>query len=273
MSLLSPETLHVFLSPSNLLAVSRSRWRRRMVQTRDYPVVRKDDESLQDLLAGFSVALSEFNCRRVRVVLSHHFVQFRLLDGRVDLANEMEFHALAQLEYSAAFGAMADEWLIGLSDEPPGLPRIAAALSKGLLKGLVETASAAHVDLLAIKPYLAVMTDFWIRNLHDATPCSWLMLHEPGRLCMVAWGRGKWQWVRHLRVGEDWQQKLLESLQTEAHLAGLEAHVSNTYVCAPSATREARESLRSSGFRILEPRSELGFLADHHGAFAAAWMG
>ena len=255
------------------MAVSRSHWRRRLVQTRSYPVVRTEDGSWKDLLTAFSVALSEFNCRRVRVVLSHHFVQVRLLGGRVDLANEAEYHALAQLEYSAAFGAMADEWQIALSDESPGLPRIAAALSNGLLKGLVAAASAAHVGILAIKPYLAVVTDSWIRNLHDAPPYSWLMLHEPGRLCMVAWGRGKWHWVRHVRVGDDWQQKLLESLQTEAHLSGLPAPVGSTFVCAPSATREARETLRNSGFRIVEQRSELGYLADHHGAFAAAWMG
>jgi hypothetical protein len=242
------------------------------VQTRGYPVVQEAQEAWQDALVGFAAALREFECRRARVVVSHHFVQFRLIAGRNDLANETEYQALAQLEFAAAFGAMAQDWAIGLSDESPGLPRVASALPKALLAALVSASNAANVKLLAVKPYLAVMADSWARTL-SIESCSWLMLHEPGRLCVVARGAGQWRWVRPLRVGDDWQEKLLEILQIEAHLAGLEASPDNTHVCAPSATRQTRESLRGAGFKVMEQTSECGFISDRDGAFAPAWLG
>ena len=272
MSLLSPETLHIFFGPANVLALSRGGWRRRLCQTRAYPVAAVTGELWQDALTAFSAALRDLKCRRVRVVLSHQFVQYRVLSWRDDLVGDAEYEALARLEFSAAFGTLADAWTIGLSDEPPGVSRVASALPSALLAGFGTAASEAGAKLLAVQPYLTVVANLWDRVL-PGNACRWLLLYEPGRICAVARQAGSWCWVRHLRAGEDWARQLAVILHSEAQLAGLEAAPANVHVFAPGAGPDALLTLRSAGFQVLEPASELGFLADRDGAFAPAWLG
>ena len=272
MSLLSPDTAHIFFGASRVLALSRDGWRRRLGQTRSYPVPAAAGEPWQAALAVFSVALRDLQCQRVRVVLSHQFVQYRVLSWRDDLLGDAEYEALARLEFSAAFGTLADSWTLGLSDEPPGVSRVAAAVPSALLAGLGTAASESGVKLLAVQPYLAVVAKLWERILVGDV-CHWLLLYEPGRICVVARQAGSCCWVRHLRAGEDWAQQLPGILRSEAQLAGLDAALANVHVFAPGAGPDALRGLRSAGFQMLAPASELGFLADRDGAFAPAWLG
>jgi hypothetical protein len=271
-SLLSPETLHLFFGATHVLALRRDGWRRRLGQTRAYPVAALTGESWQDALVAFSAALGDLKCRRVRVVLSHQFVQYRVLPWRDDLVGDAEYEALARLEFSAAFGTLADAWTIGLSDEPPGVSRVASALPSALLAGFGTAASEAGVTLLALQPYLAVVAKLWDRVL-VGNDCRWLLLYEPGRICVVARQAGSWCWVRHLRAGDDWAEQLPSILRSEAQLAGLDTSPANVHVFAPGAKPDALLALRSTGFQMLEPVSELGFHASRDGAFAPAWLG
>ena len=271
MSLLSPDTLHIFLGASSVLALNREGWRRRMGQTRAYPVAATTGEPWENALAAFSTALRELPARRVRVVLSHQFVQYRVLSWRDDLVGDAEYEALARLEFSAAFGTLADAWTLGLSDEPPGVSRVASAVPSALLAGLGTAAGAAGVKLLAVQPYLAVVATLWDRLLAGRV-CHWLLLYEPGRICAVARQAGSCGWVRHLRAGEDWAQQLPGILRSEAQLAGLDAAPAKVHVFAPGAGPAALLALRDAGFQMLTPASELGFLSDRDGAFAPAWL-
>jgi hypothetical protein len=229
-------------------------------------------DAWQDPLASLGAALQEFKPRRVRLVLSHHFVQFRVLPWREDLGGDAEYQALAGLEFSNAFGAMADGWTTTLSDESPGKPRVAAAMASGLLAALSETVAGAGARLVALQPYLTVAADVGGRQSRSSG-WHWLVLHEPGRVCVVVRHAGLWRWVRHVRVGDDWAQHLAAVLASEALLSGLEVHASAVQVFAPGATPEAWSALRAEGYQLLEPGSGPGFEASRDGAFAAAWLG
>jgi hypothetical protein len=280
-SLLSPETLHVFFAPDALLALSRVGWRRRLGESRRYAVDSASQAnnapgaSWQGALAGFAAALREFSCRRVRVVISHHFVQYRVLPWRDDLGGDAEYGALAQLEFAQAFGALAESWTIALADQRPGVPRVAAALPSDLLSALTSTAGAAGARLVAVQPYLAVVTDLWDR-LGGKPGKPWLLVHEPGRLCLARRDGRNWRWLRHVRVAEHWAQDLPAVLLGEAMLAGLtesEVVPADVLVFAPGAGRDATAALRATGFQVLEAPRELGFMADRDGAYAPAWLG
>jgi hypothetical protein len=223
-------------------------------------------------LAGFAAALGEYRCQGVRVVLSHEYVQYRILPWRDDLAGDEEYRALAQVEFSAAFGALADGWSIALSDDRPGVARVAAAIPSGLLAALSSVAGEARARLLAVQPYLAVAARWWRRSTGQLG-VRWLLVHEPGRLCLAVPGdAGGWQWLRHLRVGDDWANRLPELLADEALLAGLDAPAAAVQVFAPGAGREALATLKAAGYRLLEAPSGRGFAAMQDGAFAPAWL-
>lgn len=272
MSLLSPESLHIFYGPAEVLALSRVGWRGRLGETRRYAVAAADGEPWQAPLTSFAAALRDLRCRRVRVVLSHHFVQYRVLPWRADLSGDAEYRALAQIEFSEAFGALADAWIIGLSDEPPGVPRVAAAMPSGLLTALAAAATEAGAKLVAVQPYLAVVERLWQRRA-GSDAARWLLVHEPGRVCAAVRQGDAWRWVRHLRVADDWLASVPDLLAGEALLAGLDAAPADVHVFAPGAGREAASALRQAGFQVIEPPNELGFAADRDGAFAPAWFG
>ena len=76
MSLLSPEFLTVFLSPSQVLAVLGRGPRGGVREKRVYASSSvRDDNAWFGAVAGFDAALRDFACRRVRVILSSHFTQ------------------------------------------------------------------------------------------------------------------------------------------------------------------------------------------------------
>jgi hypothetical protein len=269
---LSPETLHVFYAPGSLLALTRCGWRGSLGQTRRYAVAPATGEGWQAPLDSLVAALQEFKPQRVRLVLSHHFVQFRVLPWRDDLSSDADYQALAGLEFANAFGAMAESWTTALSDEAPGQPRVAAAMASGLLTALGETIAGAGARLLALRPYLTVAADVGGRQGRGAG-WQWRVLHEPGRVCVAVRQAGAWRWLRHVRVGDDWVAGLGALLDSEALLGGLEVPAAGVQVFAPGATPDTLSALRAGGYELLEPRDEAGFAASRDGAFAPAWLG
>lgn len=272
MSLLSPETLHLYLTPTAVLALSRVGWGRRLGQTRTYPVIAAaKGEPWQDLLDAVALALRDFRCRRARVVLSHHFVQYQVLSWRKDLVGDAEYLALAKLEFSAAFGSLADAWTVALSDERPGVPRLASAIATALLEGLNQAAAKASVKLVAVQPYLSMAARLWLRRLSGKL-CQWLVLHEPGRLSLAVRQAGAWCWVRHLRVADDWSFNMAQLLRAESQLCGLSVIPAQVHVFAPSVGLEVWQSLRKSGYQVLEPAERGGFNNQMQGVYAPAWL-
>ncbi len=272
MSLLLPETLHVFYAPGSVLALTRCGWRGRLGASRRFAVAPGTGDPWREPLASLGAALEEFQPRRVRLVLSHHFVQFRVLPRRDDLGGDADYLALAGLEFSNAFGTMAESWTTALSDESPGQPRVACAMASGLLLALGEAVAGAGAKLLAVQPYLAVAADVGGRQSRGSG-WQWLVLHEPGRVCVAVRQAAAWRWVRHVRVGDDWALRLGSLLESEALLAGLEVPGSAVQVFAPGAASEVCSALRAGGYQLLEPKEGAGFEAARDGAFAPAWLG
>ena len=271
MSLLSPETLNLFVSPGAVLALNRVGWRRELGRTHSYPVGDATPGTpWQPLLGACALALKDFGCKRARVLLSHHYVQYRVLPWRDDLVGDEEYQALAQLEFSAAFASLADDWTIRLSDEAPGLPRLAAALPSSLLATLVAAAADAGVALDAVQPYLAAATGLWERE--TARGLHWLLLHEPGRITAAVKDDGGWCWLRSVRVGDDWVHELPRLLQAEALLSGWDTDSHPVRVFAPGADARARAELQAMGLVLLAPADERGFSMNRDGVFAPAWM-
>jgi hypothetical protein len=270
-SLLSPDTLCVFVSPTALHALVRGGWRRSLGPQRVYPIEATHSEPWVDLLANFSQMVSEFKCSHVSVVLSHHLVQYQLLPWREDLADDSEYLALARLEFSSVFGEMSDAWSYAISDDTPGVARLACAVPTALLQGLTAAASESGAKLVALQPYFAAVARRWVRQLSGVSP-QWLVLHEAGRLCLAVRQSGAWRWVRHVRVDSDWPRQLPAILKSEAQLAGLAVEPSQVHVLAPVAAPGLTQGLQSLGYRQLVPSNERGFNVDTHGVFYPAWL-
>jgi len=268
---LPTKTLQLFFSPSTVLALSRRGWRGQLARTHSYAVPDDSgDESWQAALPTLALAVKEFDCAAVRVRLSHHFVQYRVLPWRAELRGDEEYMALAELEFSSAFGALAKDWTLALSDERPGASRVAAALPTELLLALGSTVASAGARLTSVQTYLSGAEALW-QQRGSRKGSHWLVMHEPGRVCFGVRQNGNWRWLRHARVGADWVRQLPQLLASEAMLADLEPPTTAVQVFAPSADPEARQALQGQGFGLLAPVNGRGFMAQRDALFAPAW--
>ena len=271
MSLLSPDSLSVFLSPDGVLAVSRRGWRGRIGEKRVYPVEAAAG-GWNAALAALSVALREFRCGRLRVVLSNHFAQYQLLPWRDDLADDDEAAALVRIGFHETFGNSAEAWDIRLSDDAPGRTRIAAAVPRELLGALAKVAADAKVRLAAVQPYLTVGFNAWRQHFGPGRS-AWLVLHEEGRLCFALLEQGRWRWVRNLRAGADWLEDLPDLVESESLLAGAEALPAEVLVFAPGVPDLAVRAGSRLPLRSLRLEAQAGFSPLTDAAFGLALIG
>jgi len=264
-----PETRQFFVGPEAVHGVSRRGWRRGPVAAGCQPVAATGGEPWRDVLAAFAAALAGCGGQRLRVVLSNHLVQYRVLPWRNDLESAEEYRVMAQLQFAEAFGPLADQWTITVADEPPGAARVAAAIPSDLLAGLESAAAAAGCRIRSVQPYLAVAYNACRQRLTDGEGGRWLVVHEPGRLCCGLIDGGHWRWLRHRRVAGDWQQGLPELLEEEALLAGVDAAPATVLLFAPAS---AVASPGRAGLEFVGLPGDGGFTGDEAGALAAAWL-
>ena len=270
MSLLSPESLAVFLSPGELVAIRRQGFARKIVDKRRTPLVATSDKTWEGAAQAFAALLQEFpSCRQVRVTLSSHFVQYLLMPWREDLNDREEELAIARLAFAETYGEAAADWQVRLSDEAPGIPRVAAAVATDLLSALEKAATDNKVKLLAIQPYLSAAANYW-NACFKRDQSSWLVVHEEGRLSVALADRGRWRWIRSLRVGADWAASLLELLDNELLLAGIELPPAQALIFAPAMPEVAVPAGSRWSFRSLLPAAVANFspTTDSHFGFA-----
>jgi hypothetical protein len=250
-SLWSTDTLHAYCSPAGAWGVRRRGWRQRVADWRHVPA-REEGVPWQPAVAALGAMLGEFGCGKLRVTLSSRFVQYRRLPWRDDLRGDREFEVFAKLEFANAFGALADDWRVVLSDEAPGRSRIAAAVPQGLLGALRELATTNNASLIAVPPGLTFAANAWQPAADAGTRC--LVTWEPGQLCVAMREAGDWSWIRQRRIGDDGLRNLPKLLDEESRLSGIDVDPRSTSLFAPGFGREEERALADAGF-VLMPQA------------------
>lgn len=273
MSLLSPESLTVFIAPGELLALHWRGLRPQIAEKRLLPVAiepgspwRGASQAFADLLDAFPAA------RRIRVTLSGHLAQYLLMPWRDDLNDAAEELAVARLAFSQTYGETASHWQVRLGETPPGRAKIAAAVDSALLAALEEAAASRQRQLVSIQPYLVAAANYWQASL--ARPAaSWLVLHEEGRLCVALLERGQWRWLRSLRIGNDWPASLPDLLDNEMLLAGCEAAPTEALVFSPATPALTVPGNSRWSLRHLSPKAREHFSPSNDSRFGFALLG
>lgn len=270
MSLLSPESLTVFISPGELVALHWRGLRPRLAEKHCIPVPPGGATTWTGAVQAFAELLrASPACRRVRVVLSSHFVHYQLMPWRADLNDSDEELAIARLAFTRTYAEAASAWQVRLSDEAPGRNKVAAAIDSELLAALEQTASSAKARLVSIQPYLAAAANYWQRSLAGKQR-SWLVVHEAGRLGLALAEGRQWRWIRALRIGENWAADLPALLDNESLLAGSDDTPTQALIYAPAMPQLAVPAASRWSFRCLEPAATGNFspLTDSRFGFA-----
>jgi hypothetical protein len=245
---------------------------RRIIEKRSVAINAVTENNWTAAVDVFSAVLRETACKRIHLILSNHFTQYQLAPWRDDLHDSQEELAVAALSFNETYGEVASRWNIRLSDSPPQEPRLATALENELINALELAAATAKAKLVSVQPYLVAVANHWCDRF-ERDRNSWLVLYEEDRICLALIEHGQWRWVRCVRAGTDWVERLTELVEHEVLLAGVDSLPAEVLLFAPG---QAELSLPAGGrfsFHSLRLAARPGFSPLTDNPFSLALVG
>ena len=217
--------------------------------------------TLQGMIAGAAVASGELT-----VVLSNHFVRYLVVPWDDKVGSTEEYQRYARIAFENVFGETARSWMIHVSPERMGAPRLASAIDAELDTALQQV-GGSKLKLVSIQPYLMAAFNrlgdsFRKRNF-------FFLLAEPGRACVLAAAGGAWRMVRNHAAADD--ASISQLVERELRLLETGAGpVPRLYVHAPGFRQLKLPIVNGVAPRVLALPAMPGFVPDTDGARSMA---
>jgi hypothetical protein len=183
-----------------------------------------------DALAA-KVAAGELARAEVTLVLSNRFVHYTLVPWSDALGGKEEELAFARHCFARVYGSEVEAWALNLSPAGPGQARLACAIEQKLVDALSTCLAALGSRYRSLQPHLMASFNRWRARLGERP--AWLVVAEPGLLCLALLQGGCWQSVRTLKVGPDWIEQLPGVLAREECLIDSQTECDQVLVFAP----------------------------------------
>jgi hypothetical protein len=192
-----------------------------------------------------------FLLANVTLVLSNRFVRYVVVPWSDTLTTRDEELAFARHCFARVYGSDAEEWACKLSGAKPDKPRIACAVERPLIEALNVKLGALGKRYCSLQPHL--MASFNCTRAQLGKGPAWLVLAEPGLLCIALLQDGCWQSVRTIRVGSQWTAELPEVLDREELFVDMHTECTRVLVFAPDEPGEVHPRAGKWRFEHLMP--------------------
>jgi hypothetical protein len=261
----------IFLSPTGAFSLVRPRFGRGQLKA----AFQHDSASVPPGASGPDFAALQAAVAAtggaVEIVLSNHFVRYQLFPWQDGLQNLQEELGFARFAFTQTYGSAVDHWHIALSDEAPGLPRIAAAIDTALLERLRDEVGKAGGELVSVSTSLVSAVDYW-RSSFDSHQPTWFLAYESGLLTLLLRDRNGWRWVRSRRVAEDGLDGWRQIIADETLMLGEELAGGRVLLFAPGCKLPAGPAQGGLVLVPLELGEMLARLALKDNRYAFAWV-
>lgn len=240
MSPLWPDQLGVALFPERLvLARASGSFRRRLVHKEIVAFAPSESgmppwQPAVDALAA-KVAAGALAKADVTLILSSRFVHYAVVPWSDTLGSKEEELAFARHCFARVHGSEADGWEIKLSSTKPHKPGLACAVEQSLIEALSTRMSSLASRYRSLQPHLMASFNRWRARLGERP--TWLVVAEPGLLCLALLQDGCWQSVRTVKVGADWIRELPGVLAREECLVDSPMQCNEVLLFAPDAAQ------------------------------------
>lgn len=227
----------------------------------DAPLWLAPATALQGAIAGTAVASGDLT-----VVLSNHFVRYVIVPWDDKIGSTEEYQRYARIAFENVFGEAARSWMIRVSPERIGAPRLASAIDAEL-DSTLQQVGGSKLKLVSIQPYL--MAAF--NRLGDAfrTRNFFFLLAEPGRACVLSAVGGAWRIVRNHAAADD--ASISQLVERELRLLETSAGpLPRLYVHAPGFRQLKLPIVNGVAPRVLALPAMPGFVPDTDGALSMA---
>lgn len=170
-------------------------------------------DGLQQLLDASGVRRGE-----LAVVLSSHFVRFRLVPWSDEIGSPAELESYVRIGFEEVYGPVVAGWALRVSPEAGGRPRLAVGIEQALLDRLQQLAQRAGLRLVSVQPHPVAAYNRLLRRLRRDDFV--FAVAEPGRCSMLVARAGRWISVRS-NASDDSDAAVIDLLERECELDGL----------------------------------------------------
>jgi len=258
-----PDSLSIALAPDQVVVERRSagllgRAGKRVVHqetlaTVSDPVYKAWDKALEALARVLDTQAGE-PYADVTVILANSLVRYALVPQSNRLSAEQE-SAVLQHCFHELYGDVVAGWELRLSTVSGMDVQPASGVDRTLLEGLRSLISGKRLRLRSIQPRLMAVC-----NEHRAAlgaGKAWLLLVEPGNLCLGLIERGGLTRLRNLRCGENWAAELPWLLEREVCVAELDEAPGDVLLWHRDGTIPARLSAGGPRLHLLADRQPI----------------
>jgi hypothetical protein len=148
---------------------------------------------------GVKAADGAFALADVTLVLSSRFVRYVVVPWSEALASREEELAFARHCFASVYGSEAATWACKLSSSRQRKPRLACAVERPLMDALNQRLGGLGRRYRSLQPHLMASFNRIRAEVRDQS--AWLVVAEPGLLCLALLQEGCWQTVRTIPTG------------------------------------------------------------------------
>lgn len=218
MSLLSPDKVTLYISPSKVQGVRTSGMGGRVVAAFQVDVTSHATDGWLDLTKACAALCKALKAKKIQVVLCDSMVRHACFPWRDDLRSAQEDLAFAQLNFDDVHGANASlDWHLAFSLASPGKSRLMVAVPKSLFELLSSNFSDKLPAVWSITTGFAnTMT------IHQGTlpNIGWLINVEDHSVTFGSWSTTGWTWINTVRASVKSADDLNALLRQELTISG-----------------------------------------------------
>lgn len=191
----------------------------------------------------------KWRAARLRLVIADHWVRYTVVQWVAELSSHEECLAHARELLASVYGDALNDWVVSLSEAPPGFARVACAMPCALLDALKDLGQRSGMQLASLQPQLIASYNSWRHRLPE-TP-AWFVTVDEGSLAAARVGPRGFERVHTVRIGSDWTREL-KRLQTFGRLVNRSAEAGPVFVDAPLTWRQVAGAAAGAELEWLE---------------------
>lgn len=172
---------------------------------------------------------NSINKAAVTVTLSDHFVRYALLPFSEEVKTSTEEQVLAQILLEEIYGESAKKWQVQIGEAGRfSEARLVAAMDEQLLDEIKKACVIETLHLKIVAPYFVLAFNQFCRRMQDAD-CLFAVI-EAGQMMAASFRNGQLFSVRRTLLSDDFTESLLNALQREVIMSGLDSNTTPIYL-------------------------------------------
>jgi len=217
-----PDQILVSLGAEHIEVIYRNGLNKRVLQQREVAVGNTLIKDWSSAIQQLDKVLSEIKPTEkthLYLTLTSDLVRFIILQPQSMLVSNAEKQAYAKATYQEIYGSVSADWVIKCHPAAPQHSTVCAAIDQNLLNSIEGLAIKYKLSLKSVQPYLMSVFNRISHQLKKSN--NLLAIVEFNQIVIVNISNGQFLQIRNIKISDNWQNTLEETLAREKLLGNV----------------------------------------------------